>query len=110
MFGKLFVTIMVIMAIYYGLYRFTGDYRYLSDGESISAFPEETRFNIPIVSGKYEQDWLVIERPDVGIRTVTFAGESRDKITAAKNCGRLLVELDGARQATFHKSGCFLDW
>lgn len=100
-----------VFAIFYGAFRYGGDYVFLSDSDHIDKHPEVTLFNVPVESGKIENGILEIESPFTGVRFVDFSANEERGIQA-KQCGRLKVKLNPERRgwAYFEKSGCFLDW
>jgi hypothetical protein len=102
----------IIFAIFYGVFRYGGEYTYIAEGGSITEYPDKTAFNVPIIGGSVNNDTLEIESPDSGIQFVDISNGREATAIHAKNCGRMKVRLIPERKgwATFDKSGCFLDW
>lgn len=111
MFKFFLIPTALILAVFYGVFRFGGDYTFLSEGDNISEHPGKTSFNVPVLSGKIDNGVIEIESPYTGIRFVDISHDE-EKGMSAKKCGRLKVRLnpDQENRAVFEKSGCFLDW
>ena len=110
MFGKLFIAIVVILGGFYAVYRFTGDYTFLNDGDNVDKHPGVTKFNVEVVSARISSGLMLVESPRTGIGAISVSGVDDEHLMHAKKCGRIKVHLDTTGNYIFDGAGCFLDW
>jgi hypothetical protein len=110
MFIKLVLAAAIVVGGTYAIYRFTGDYTFLDEGDNVANHPTEDKFNVEVIAARVSTGLILIERPTVGIDAIDFFGAPEEKVLAAKRCGRIKVRRNDAGVYVFEGSGCFLDW